>query len=591
MITTAARAATSPALTRTHPLNVLALVVMIVTAVAGQPVRGQNTSPLDTAPGVSPTPTPPPPAASPAPPSAPTADEGASLLSDPTFDQNTKSPDWPDDWGRGAGISWESENGSHFLRLVQQTPGKMQMAYREMRIPEGTKALKITIRYRTAGVVHGAQSYMDSRAIFHFLDAARQQVKPEPKVIGLSTKASAWTEGSTSCVVPPEAKTLVLMPALFMAKAGTLDLAEVRVNALTDAAADALAAADAAKAKKDADQQAILAQELAKPSITPELKVAGNKLVTAAGKEVWLQGVNVPELSWAPTGEGKIPWSVHLAIEDWHANVIRLPVVDSLWFGKGRDEAKSNDADAYRKIVDDAVKLAGINGAYIVLDLHRFLTPDQSCVDFWKDAAARYKNNPAVLFDIFNEPHDTSWDVWQKGGPVEVKQKDGTTQTVQGVGMQALVDAVRGTGAKNIIVAGGLSYAYDLTGVLNGHALDDKGGNGIMYATHFYNWHKGWEQHFMAVAAKYPVLVGETGADIKKMGFIPLDQQEAPATWVPDMLGFVQKNHLNWTGWSFHNGATPSMLLNTEDYTPNSYWGEPVKEALGGKQFTMQKER
>jgi hypothetical protein len=555
-------------------------------------------TPLDSAPGapsatltnIAPNTAAPTPVLTPAP-AAPPEDEGPSLLSNPDFSVATKNPNFPDDWGHpSAGITWESENGTHYLRLVQQTPGKLLMAYREMKIPDGTTGLKITVRYRTAGVVHGKQNWMNSRAVFHFLDASRKPVKPDPGFLGLSTTAAAWTEGSIAIPVPPEAKTLVLMPALFMANAGTLDLGEIRVAAMSDADVAAMNAAIADKQKKSADEADYIAKQLALPSVTQPLHVSGNQVVTPDGKAVWLQGVNVPELSWAPNGEGRVVWSIHIAVDDWHANVIRLPVMDSFWFGKGRGDQPSNDADAYRKLVDDAIKMASVRGAYIVLDLHRFLTPDQSCIDFWKDAAARYKDNPAVLFDIFNEPHDTSWEVWQKGGPVDVKEKGGTT-TVQGVGMQALVDAVRGTGAKNIIVAGGLGYAYDLTGVLKGYALEDKGGNGIMYATHFYNWHKDWSAHFMAVAAKYPVLIGETGADVKKMSFIPANQQEDPSTWVPDLLGFIQKNHLNWTGWSFYTGATPGMLSDLTNYTPNSFWGEPVKEALNGKQYTMQRER
>ena len=559
----------------------------------------QNTSPLDSAPGsdnaapgtsnaVSSAPTP---AAPPSPSADASANQGTSLLSNPDFSLETRDPSWPDDWGHAQpGITLGTENGAHYLHLVQQTPGKMLVAYREIKIPDGVKGIQITIRYRTAGIVHGKQNWMDARAIFHYMDATRKQLKPEPKVIGFSTKAATWTEGSVTAPVPDGAVTLVLMPSLFMANAGTLDLAEVRVTQMGDADVSAMNASAAAAAKKAAENDAYIAQQLEMPVISKELKVSGNQLVTSDGKSVWLQGVNVPELSWAANGENRVVWSVHLALDDWHANVIRLPVMDSFWFGKGRGNEPANNADAYRQIVDDAIKLAGTRGAYVVLDLHRFLTPDQSCVDFWKDAAARYKNNPAVLFDVFNEPHDTNWDVWQKGGPVEMKSKSGST-TVQSVGMQALVDAVRSTGARNIVVAGGLGYAYDLTGVLNGYALDDKGGNGIMYATHFYNWHKGWSAHFMAVAAKYPVLIGETGADVKKMNFIPANQQEDPSTWVPDLLGFIQKNHLNWTGWSFYTGSTPGMLSDLTNYTPNAFWGEPVKEALNGKQFDMQRER
>jgi len=577
------------------PTNLLILNAFLLAS----PLVFAQTSPLDSAPGAATAPavtpgaapaTPPASAPTPSAAPAPDTDSGPSLLSNPDFSQATKDPSWPDDWGKAAGITYETENGIHFLRLVQQTPGKMLMAYREMAIPAGTAGIKITIRYRTAGIVHGKQNYMDARGIFHFLDGARQQVKPEPKVIQFSNNASDWTVGSTSALVPPGATTLQLMPALFMVNAGTLDFAEIKVTALSDAQADALKNATAAQEKKKADRDAYLAAQLALPPISKPLHVSGNQILDPDGKSVWLQGVNVPELSWSPNGEDKVVWSVHLAIDDWHANVIRLPVMDSLWFGKGRGDMTSNDADAYRKIVDDAVKFASVRGAYIVLDLHRFFTPDQSCVDFWKDAAARYANNPAVLFDIFNEPHDTSWDVWRNGGQVTTKNKSGTLE-VTGVGMQALVNAVRGTGAKNIIVAGGLEYAYNLTGIVNGYALDDKGGDGIVYATHFYNWHHGWSAHFMAVAAKYPVLVGETGADVKKMNFIPLDQQESPATWVPDAIGFIQKNHLNWTAWSFAKGATPDMLIDTTDFAPNPFWGEPVKEALSGKQFEMQKER
>jgi endoglucanase len=558
-------------------------------------LAAHSQTPLDSAPGAptatltnSPAATPPPPA----PALLPPVESGPSLLSNSDFSLATKKADWPDGWGKGAGISWETENGTHFLRLVQQTPGKMLMAYREMPLPEDVKGVSITIRFRTLGVVHGKSNWMDARSIFHWLDDKRKPVKGDPPAIVFGTKAPTWTEKTVSAAVPEGAKTLVLIPSLFMANAGTLDLAEVRVTSIDQAAVDALNAAAAAKTKMAADRAAIVAQQVALPPKTTELKVSGNQLVTPDGKTVWLQGVNVIPLAWSPNGEGSVPYSIYIATHDWHANVIRLPVMNSLWFGKGRGDVTSNDAEAYRAIADQAIKVAAANGAYVVLDLHRFLTPDQSCIDFWKDAAARYKNNPAVLFDLFNEPHDTSWDVWQKGGPVQTKGKDGAPTTVQGVGMQALIDTVRATGAHNIVVCGGLEYAYDLTGVMKGFALDNKGGYGIMYATHFYNWHKEWSKHFMDVAAKYPVLIGETGATDAPMSFIPAKDWEAPNTWSPDLIAFIQKNHLNWTGWSFYgHGGGPGMLLDMDNFTPNAFWGQYVKDALNGKQFTMQKER
>ena len=347
--------------------------------------------------------------------------------------------------------------------------------------------------------------------------------------------------------------------------------------------------------KRNADL-AVVQQILASPSITPEIKVSGNKLVTASGTTVWLQGVNVPSLEWSAKGENVLE-SIKVAIDEWKANVIRLPLNYGFWFGRGKVSDISNSqpvndqaAAAYRQLVDNAVKMAAARGAYIILDLHRYVAPDAFAVEFWKDVAARYKDNPAVLFDMFNEPHNTTWEVWRNGGDVEIKHPGAASTTYKSPGMQGLVDAIRGTGAKNIIVAGGLGFAFDLTGILTGYALEDKTGNGIMYATHFYNWHKGWQKHFLGLVDKYPLLVGETGADIKKMPFVPAKNQEDPYTFIPDAIGLIQKYHLNWTAWCFHTHATP-RLLSDWTYDPTPFYGVFVKEALAGKQFEMQRMR
>ena len=94
----------------------------------------------------------------------------------------------------------------------------------------------------------------------------------------------------------------------------------------------------------------------------------------------------------------------------------------------------------------------------------------------------------------------------------------------------------------------------------------------------------------LACAAEHPILVGEVGADVKKMDFLPEGIQEDPYTWGPDMLGFIQKRRLNWTAWCFHPYATPVMLKDWK-YTPTDFWGQPAKDALAGKQFEMKRMR
>jgi hypothetical protein len=249
--------------------------------------------------------------------------------------------------------------------------------------------------------------------------------------------------------------------------------------------------------------------EEAQPNRWPkELHVAGNRLQDSAGRDVWLQGVHVVSMEWNPKGESVLA-ATKEAIENWKANVIRLSIKDDFWYGKGAKNNPQNDGGAaYRELVAQVVTFAANRGAYVVLDHHRFGYVKEEHVPFWKEVAGIYKNHPAVLFDIFNEPHGTTWEVWRNGGVIEPKKKQEADEAPflseeekkknaagpYSPGMQKLVEAVRETGARNIIIAGGLDYAYDLSGIAEGFALSDPSGNGIMYATHIYPWKKGWEK-------------------------------------------------------------------------------------------------
>lgn len=345
-----------------------------------------------------------------------------------------------------------------------------------------------------------------------------------------------------------------------------------------------------------------LEPEAAAPEKWPaELKVVGKEIQTLDGKVVWLQGVNVISYEFSAKGEHVLK-AADVAISEWKSNIIRLPVKDDYWFGRGKYQGKDGGAD-YRKRVEDTVTFIANRGAYVLFDLHQFRAPKPEHLEFWKEAAAKFKNHPAVIFDVFNEPHGISWEVWRDGGFVEEKKKAGEEDAFlteeekarnkkgfMSPGMQKMVDTIRETGAKNICVVGGLDYAYDLSGVANGFVIEDKTGNGIVYASHIYPWKRGWEKRVLPTAEKHPVLVGEIGCDIKKLSFLPASAQENPYTWAPDAMAFLQKYKLHYTAFSFHPAATPVMI---EDWSfkPTPFWGEFVKKALAGEQFEMKKMR
>jgi endoglucanase len=439
----------------------------------------------------------------------------------------------------------------------------------------------------------GKLPWFDARIIVQFKDAAGKDLTSKPSPSYTQKDTAGWVDRTFQFLVPEGAATVVLMPTLFQVEAGTFDLDNFSLKP-TDPAA-------LLEAKKESDRAAanryVPPEEPNKAKWPKMLKVEGNHLVDSDGKTVWLQGVNCGNLETLPADKQVIKSTV-VAIDEWKSNCIRLPVKEDFWFGQSPYQ-KDGGKD-YRDTIDQIVTLAANRGAYVVLDLHRFRAPKQEHADFWKDAAEHFKDHPAVLFDLFNEPHGISWEVWKKGG--FVGEKEGTDESAflteedkkknqgfQSVGMQALIDAARSTGAKNIVIVGGLFWCNDLSGILKGYALEDKTGNGIMYSWHTYNWHPGWAR-VIPVLEKYPLFLGEVGADIKKMDFIKSEIQEDPYTFVPDMLGFIQKYKINWTGWCLHPRATP-VLISDWNYTPTPYWGEFAKRALAGEQFEMKKMR
>lgn len=485
----------------------------------------------------------------------------------------------------GEGWSLDGAQGAvdinRYLRLTVDVPDRQVLLYREVPVA-GAEAVRLALRLRWSGVKRGAKPWFDARLMLEFRDAKGAKLAGAPPPPFFTGSSDGWQKRELAFAVPPGATVLTIMPALFQAKAGSFDLDDLVVERIP---ASALAATPA----KTRPAVPLPALDGGRPA-PPALKVAGNRLVDPQGQEVWLQGASVDSLQWSNTGEDILA-SVAAAIEQWHANVVRLPMMANRWFGK--DPGQNDGGKAYRELIAQAVQVANSRGAWLILDLHRFRAPDEQDLAFWKEAAAAYKDHPGVIFELFNEPHDISWEVWRNGGEVADKVKDPAVLAenkdamvrFRTTGIQALVDAVRAAGARNLILAGALDWSYDLSGILTGFALDDRGGNGIAYVTHVYPWKSGWQHAFLDVAKVHPLVVTEVGCDAVRYDFIPASRFEDPYGWAGDMIACIQQHRLNWTAFSFHPNCGPPMLAAKGSYEPTPFWGSFVRAALLGQGF------
>jgi hypothetical protein len=309
------------------------------------------------------------------------------------------------------------------------------------------------------------------------------------------------------------------------------------------------------------------------------LHIDSNRVLNSRNEVVQLRGVNIPSLEYTSEGE-HVQESIRKATQDWKANIIRLPLAQDRWFGKVK---KIKDAGAaYRALVDRLIYDCATAKTYLVLDLHwsdcgqweidggklaQHSMPDLHSVEFWSDVATRYRNHPNIIFGLYNEPHDVSWEIWRNGGPVTDKpprwSKDPKPVSYDAVGMQKLYETVRGVGADNVVTVSGLDWGYDLSGLLNGHALE---GRNILYETHPYPQKKKWDEKFGSVSKRYAVFVGEWGGGAR-------DQE-----YFRNLMAYVEQFNLPWTAWSFHPACRPNMLKNWS-YEPTVF-GEFVKNAL-----------
>ncbi|HZL46884.1 MAG TPA: cellulase family glycosylhydrolase, partial [Opitutaceae bacterium] len=202
--------------------------------------------------------------------------------------------------------------------------------------------------------------------------------------------------------------------------------------------------------------------------------------------------------------------------------------------------------------------------------------------------ASVYQNNPAVLFDLYNEPAHINWDQWFKGGPLtETDKKTKVTLTYESVGLPALLAAIRSTGAKNVVVAGGINWTYEVGGIMDGRELSDPTGNGVIYANHPYpHSYAGigletiaqWAARIEAFAQKYPVIMTEFGS-IEKMWAFPKEWNYNDEKWNREMIRVLEEHHWSWTAWDFHPTAWP-CLISDWNYTPTPKFGVWVKQAL-----------
>ncbi len=222
--------------------------------------------------------------------------------------------------------------------------------------------------------------------------------------------------------------------------------------------------------------------------IVSGIQVQGNKLIDdSTGKEVVLQGFSKAGTEFQCVSgdaifDGPVDDIMIQHMLNWNINAVRIPLNEQCWLGVNGIKPEYSGKN-YINAVTDFVKRINNHGMYVILDLHfsapgtvlakeaSVMADTDHSVPFWSQMANHFKNMPDVIFDLFNEPYldrtsgSDAWKCFRDGGKCPGVDFDVA-------GYQTLVDTVRKTGSKNVVMIGGLSFSNDLSKWLSFRPVD-----------------------------------------------------------------------------------------------------------------------
>jgi endoglucanase len=359
------------------------------------------------------------------------------------------------------------------------------------------------------------------------------------------------------------------------------------------------------------------------------IHIQNGQLVNQISQPMRLLGVNATGTEWdCAEGGGISPGSLDsseaAAMKTWHVNVVRIPLNEDCWLGiNGVSPAYSgvNYQNAIRNWVN-ALNNAGI---VAILDLHLVapstyksvsgggtgngtvwpIADEDHAPTFWTQVASNFASDPAVIFEVYNEPQIKTtgidggngtqsdlWNCWLNGCSytydLYTTATDFTPVTYQTAGMQQLVDTVRATGAKQPIMVPGLSSANnECSAWLNNHI----GGTCTQLAQlptdplnqlalSFHNYLGGacdnvtcWNSlASVTQAAGLPIITGEFG------------ESDCGDSFVNSYMNWADQNNVSYLAWAWQvnkysacmSGSTAQdiqsnlQLLQSSDGTPSS---------------------
>jgi len=297
---------------------------------------------------------------------------------------------------------------------------------------------------------------------------------------------------------------------------------------------------------------------------TGAISTQGNKLVDENGDVIQLRGMS---LFWSNFigkyyNNGVVSWLKN----DWSINIIRAAM------GVEDDGGYLSNPNRERQKVFTVIEAAIEQGIYVIVDWHSHGAENHQAeaIAFFSEVAQRYGDYPNVMYELYNEPIDSSWDTDLK--PYH----------------EAVIREIRRHDPDNLIICGTPFFSQRVDDVV-GNAIDDVN---VAYTLHYYASTHGQGLRDIAqtaIDANLPLFVTEHGTT-EASGDGRIDVNETNVWW-----DFLDDNHISWCNWSIADKREASAAL-TPSANSRGGWrtdqittsGNLVRDELKAKNGTIE---
>jgi endoglucanase len=277
-----------------------------------------------------------------------------------------------------------------------------------------------------------------------------------------------------------------------------------------------------------------------------QLQVKGSQLCDDAGAPLVLRGMSFGWHNFWPRfyNPGAVAWLA----KDWNCSVVRAAMGV-----EPKGGYKDDPVGAVKKIkavVDGAIK----SGIYVIIDWHSHNINLAEAKTFFAQMAAEYGKYPNVIYELFNEPDQESWD--------DVKSY--ATEVIQ---------VIRKLDPDNIILVGNPHWDQDINLV-----ADDPltGFDNIMYTVHYYAaTHKQElrDRCNYALQKGIPIFISES-AGMEATGDGPLNEAE----W-HKWIDWADQNKISWITWSVSDKNETCSVLYPKARSNGNWRDKDLKES------------